>query len=355
MLADQPQVATLTFPAGGATGVASACTFQWTGVTAAQGYYLWVGTSPGATDVVNTGALPASNTSYTATSLPCGRTLYATIWTELAGDWLPGSSLTFTTAPEIAVLTSPASGATKVPVNGTIQWSSAPNAQAYRLTLGTRSGASNVLDTGVFQGVSQMVNNLPAQQTLYATLWTELAGVWWRSQSSFTTGPAVATLTSPAGGATGVVSACTFQWTGVAAAQGYYLYVGTSLGAKDVVNTGALPARNTSYTATNLPCGQTLYATIWTELAGDWLPGSSSTFTTAPQVAVLTSPASGATKVPVNGTIQWSGVPNAQAYRLTLGTRSGASDVLDTGVSQGVSQVVNNLPAQQTLYATLWT
>ena len=350
-----PAVAILTFPANGATGVAYPCTFQWTGVTGAQAYYLWVGTSPGARDVVNTGELPAGSTSYTVNDLPYEQTLYATIWTELAGDWLPGSSSTFTTAPQIAVLTSPASGATKVPVNGTIQWSGVANAQAYRLTLGTRSGGSDVLDTGAFQGVSQAVKNLPAQQTLYATIWTELAGVWWRNQSSFTTGPAIAILTSPVDGATGVAYPCTFQWTGVTGAQAYYLWVGTSPGARDVVNTGERPAGSTSYTVNDLPYEQTLYATVWTEVAETWWPGSSITFTTAPRIAVLTTFANGATNVPVNGTIRWTSVPDAQAHRLTLGTKSGASDVLDTGAFRGVSHAVNNLPAQQTLYATIWT
>ena len=158
-------------------------------------------------------------------------------------------------------------------------------------------------------------------------IWTELAGHWYSSSSTFTTVPTIATLTSPANGATRVPSPCTFQWTGVPAAQAYYLYVGTSPGAKDVVNTGGIPASSTSYTARNLPFGQTLYVTIWTELAGAWWPSQSS-FITVPPIAVLTSPADGATGVTSPCVFQWTGVAAAQAYYLWVGTSSGAQDVV---------------------------
>ena len=358
--ASAPAVATLTSPANGAKRVASPCTFKWTGVAAAQAYYLWVGTSPGAKDVVQTnGGLPASSTSYTATSLPYGQTLYATIWTELAGSWWPSSS-TFTTALQIATLTSPANGAKRVASPCTFNWTGVAAAQAYYLWVGTSPGAKDVVQTsgGLPAGsTSYTATSLPYGQTLYATIWTELAGAWWPSSSTFTTALQTAVLTSPANGATKVASPCTFNWTGVAAAQAYYLWVGTSPGAKDVVQTsGGLPAGSTSYTVNSLPYGQTLYATIWVELAGAWWP-SSSTFTTAPQIAVLTSPESDATKVASPCTFNWTGVAAAQAYYLWVGTSPGAKDVVNNGSlpASRTFYTARDLPCGQTLYATIWT
>jgi len=82
----------LTTPADGATNVDPDLHFQWTSITGAQGYYLYVGTSPGAKDIVNTGGLPNTYNSWPGIGLPFGKTLYVTIWTELAGVWWPGSS-----------------------------------------------------------------------------------------------------------------------------------------------------------------------------------------------------------------------------------------------------------------------
>jgi len=337
--------------------MASSCTFQWTGVAGAQAYYLYVGTSSGAQDVVNTGGLPAGNTSYTARNLPFGQTLYVTIWTELAGAWWPSQS-SFSTMPPIAVLTSPADGATGVTSPCVLQWTGVAGAQAYYLWVGTSSGAKDVVNSRELPATSTSYSakNLPCGQTLYATIWTELAGHWYSSSSTFTTVPAIATLTSPADGATRVGSSCTFQWTGVPAAQAYYLYVGTSSGAKDLVNAGSIPASSTSYTAKNLPFGQTLYATIWTELAGAWW-ASQSSFATVPPIAVLTSPADGATNVAFPCTFQWTTVAAAQAYYLWVGTSPGAEDIVNSRElpASSTSWTATSLPYVQALYATIWT
>jgi hypothetical protein len=61
----------------------------------------------------------------------------------------------------------------------------------------------------------------------------------------------------------------TFYWSAAAVPpQAYYLYVGTSPGAKDVVDSGERLAQ--SYTAAHLPAERTLYARLWTKIAGVW-------------------------------------------------------------------------------------
>ena len=49
--------------------------------------------------------------------------------------------------------------------------------------------------------------------------------------------------------------------------QAYYLYVGTTAGAKYLVNTGEM--LQTAYRAT-LPGGQLVYARLWTKVNGVW-------------------------------------------------------------------------------------
>jgi hypothetical protein len=270
----------LTTPVNGAANVFAPCLFQWTSAAAAQAYYLDVGTTPGAKDIVNSGTLLFSQTTCPAQSLPVSQTLYASIWTKLAGVWKPSYS-TFTTGQQIAMLTSFASGASRVPTTGTIAWTSAPYAQNYRLQIGTTPSAGDVVDTGPIKNLSVGVSGLPGRQMLYASLSTEIGGQWYSSMSTFTTMPVTAILKTPADGTVSVLSPCVFQWTAVDAAQAYCLDVGTTPGAKDVINSGTLPVTGTTYAAKSLPRGQTLYASLWTKLAGVWWP-SDGTFTTAP-------------------------------------------------------------------------
>jgi len=282
-----PAIAVLTTPADGATKVTSPCVFQWTGVPAAQSYYLWVGTSSGAEDVVNSRQLPASSTSYTAMSLPVGRTLYAAIWTELAGHWYSSCS-TFTTGPQIAALTAPANGATNAAPDCVIQWTSVAGAQGYYLWVGTSPGTSDIVNTGSLPNTSHSWPgiDLPLGQTFYVTIWTKLAGVWWSSNSTFTTSASVPTSsTAPNGassmvfpihGATNIDFGQPFQWTYSDHAGIYWLLIGTAHGGYDVSNSGPIyvPRRF----ITNLPIGTPLYGQLFVKTGGTWLLADDFTF-----------------------------------------------------------------------------
>src|SRR5262249_12152669 len=82
-----------------------------------------------------------------------------------------------------------------------------------------------------------------------------------------------------------------FHWTSVADALAYYLYVGTTPGSKDVVNTGEI--QTTSYTAPSLPTGQTLYARLYTKTTSGWQYSDASFVAGAPR-AYLLHPTDGA-------------------------------------------------------------
>ena len=115
------------------------------------------------------------------------------------------------------------------------------------------------------------------------------------------------------------------QWTPVANAQAYYLYVGTSRGAKDLVDSGELQV--TSYQAFGLP-GQVLYARLWTKKSGVWRY-TDITFTAATGAPVIkataTAPVNGATGVGPTSLIQWAAVPNAAKYYVYVGSTPGAN------------------------------
>jgi hypothetical protein len=355
-----PRLASLLAPANGATDAAVNETLQWTATPGAQAYYVDVGTSPGKSDVVNSGGLPPTQTTYTVSQLPQGRTLYATIWAQWAGNWYSSASSFATASMPVAALAKPQNQATYFAVNGSFQWSGAVGAQGYVLCVGTRPGAADIVNSGKLApsqtSYAAKPSLLPWARTLYATIWTKLSGTWWPSGSVFTTSPQIATLINTADGATDVGVSHTFKWNAISGAQGYYLDVGTTPGASDVVNTGGIQPRQTSFTATQLPRGRTLYATVWTELSGTWLPFETS-FSTVPQVATLTSPANGANGVDPESTFTWTAAPGAQGYILYVGTTPGAHDLVDVSESAGTTSYAafDDIPAKATVYVTVWT
>jgi hypothetical protein len=271
-----PVVATLTYPASGANNADLSLPLQWTTVFEAQAYYVYGGSTPGAKDLINTGEI--SQTSYLVANVPSGQTIYLRLWTKVAGIWGFTDSL-FSAAPIVASLVSPADGATGVDLSQPLQWTEVPKAQTYYVWGGSTPGGKDLINSGgVSQTAYRLANPPVSGHTIYLRLWTEVAGIWRYSESTFTPNVLAASLTYPANGATGVEASSLLQWTTVPSAQTYYVYVGSTVGARDLVNTGGIA--QTSYRAVSLPAGQTVFVRLWTEVGGIWRY-TDTTFTTA--------------------------------------------------------------------------
>jgi hypothetical protein len=357
--AAQTLAAQMTYPTDGATNADMSQPIQWTTVANVQAYYLYVGSTLGAKDLVDTGEI--QSTSYLAAGLPGGQMVFARMWTKINGTWISSDS-SFTTSaatvPIVATLTSPVNGATNVDMTLPMQWTTVLNAQAYYLYVGSTPGANDLVNTGEIQPTSYLATGVPGNQIAFARLWTKFGGIWRFSDSSFTPSPGVpvvATLTSPVNGATNVDMTLPMQWTTVLNAQAYYLYVGSTLGANDLVNTGEMQA--TSYLATGLPGGQTVFARLWTKVGGTWR-STDSTFTTAvavPVVATLTYPPNGGLNIDQNQPATWTTIANAQAYYLYIGSTPGANDLTNSGEILSTTLAMSGAPSGPMLYARLWT
>ena len=139
---------------------------------------------------------------------------------------------------------------------------------------------------------------LPTGPTLWARIWTEVSNGWTYEDVSFTVGPlATAYFAYPQTGATAVDPAVPFSWYPAAGAQQYYLDVGTSVGAKDLVDSNSLLPSKTSYQVPALPTGQTIWARIWTEVNGRWTYRDTSFVAAPPSHATFTSPQNGSMTV----------------------------------------------------------
>src|SRR5262249_37512288 len=146
--------------------------------------------------------------------------------------------------------------------------------------------------------------------------------------TTFTTGSGLAHLITPTNGATNVPLNQLFTWNTVSGAQAYYLYIGTTLGAKDVWSSGSTLA--TSATVPGLVNGKLYYARMWTQKGGAWFTVDT-TFTTLPGPAQIIFPPNGATNVDTNLTATWTTVGNAQSYAITVGSALGGADIYSSG------------------------
>ncbi len=223
--------ALFTYPTAGQQNVDTSKAFTWSTVPAAQAYYLYVGTTFGGYDLVNSGVLPASQSSFVVPALPTGQTLYARIWTEQNGVWGNAQDITFTAAQGKALFTYPTAGQQNVDTSKAFTWSTVPAAQAYYLMVGTSAGGYDLVNSGVLP-VSQssyVVPALPTGQTLYARIFTEINGSWGSWQDiTFTAAQGKALFTYPTAGQQNVDTSKAFTWSTVPSAQAYYLMVGTS-------------------------------------------------------------------------------------------------------------------------------
>lgn len=172
--------------------------------------------------------------------------------------------------PDVAVLQSPIDGAQAWDGSGPFVWTEVPGATAYYLYVGTSPGLKDVYDGGETQALSATVASLPLMQPLYAQVWTKAGGHWHAAAPIlFTSSKALpsdhAEFTNP--GKDGLDPSQTIAWTRAPGADAYYLYVGTALGRKDVVNFGETLAAE--YRASNLPRGVPLFFRIYTKRRGE--------------------------------------------------------------------------------------
>jgi len=127
--------AQLITPAPGASGVDPFQPFTWSSVPGAQAYYIYVGTSPGQTDIYNSSEIAPTLTSRTVLGLIGGQTYYVTLWTKINNTWnsvpssfstasqpLPSDANTFRSTVQqltgnVRLMTQ---GATNSPIPGTL-------------------------------------------------------------------------------------------------------------------------------------------------------------------------------------------------------------------------------------------
>jgi trimeric autotransporter adhesin len=145
-----PSCTTISAPANAATGVSLTPTITWAATPITASYVINVGTMPGGTDVIN-GMDVGNVTSYaipTASPLAYSTQYYVTVFPKNSIGQAAGcTESTFTTLTmPCPTVNSPSASATGVSTLPTITWSSVAAATGYRLTVGTTSGGTEILN-----------------------------------------------------------------------------------------------------------------------------------------------------------------------------------------------------------------
>jgi len=186
--------------------------------------------------------------------------------------------------PPAPTLVFPTNGSVIFPSAQSFSWSQTPGAMFYCLTVGTTPGGTDLTNSGLLTSshLSYSVAALPGSEALWARIYSYGQGLWTWSDVKFSaTGASTAAFIRPAAGATNVDTNAPFTWAPVASAGYYAVTVGTAVGGYDLLNSGLLEANQTSVSVPALPAGRTLWARVYSYIAGSWVHYSDVSFTAA--------------------------------------------------------------------------
>lgn len=257
---------------------------------------------------------------------------------------------------------SPAPGTTLTSSNVNFTWDAVPGATAYALSVGTTAGGSNLFARELGTGVSTSVSGLPTNgETLYVRFSYRCDGEWYYNDVTYTAATAepggeAPVITSPVPGSTLASSSATIAWRAGAGVTRYVLYVGTRLGARDVLLRDA--GQGLSASVWGLPTnGQTLYVRLWYRVGTAWryvdVTYAAARAGGGAGTPSITSPAPGSVLASSTATFTWSA--GASWYWLTIGSTAGGRDLYNVEQRTNLSATVSGLPTNgSTLYVLLW-
>ncbi|MDY0930627.1 T9SS type A sorting domain-containing protein [Chryseobacterium sp. CFBP8996] len=325
-------------PTGSATAVSLTPAFTWSAVTGATGYKLSIGTTAGATDILNNSDL-GNVLTYTyaqAPTLNYNTKYYYTLNSYSASSNSTGcSERNFTTKTLCPSVTAPASSATGVSIAPTFTWTANTDATGYRISIGTTAGATDILNNVDVGNVLTYIYNGTAlsYNTKYfytVNAYNGAIASMGCTERNFTTKTLCPSVTAPASNATGVSITPTFTWTANTDATGYRISIGTTAGATNILNNVDVGSVLTYTLPTSLAYGVKYFYTINAYNATATSVGCTErSFTTLTLCPTVSAPVSNAAGVSVTPTFTWAAVNNVTGYRISIGTTSGGTDVLN--------------------------
>ena len=336
-----PACSVVTAPANAATDISITPTISWSQSPLATSYEIAIGTTPGSTNI-----MPLTDVgnvlSYTvpaANALAYNSSYYVSVYPKNAiGSAIACNPSTFKTlvipCPSV---TAPTGSATGVSLTPAFTWSSVTGATGYKLSIGTTAGGTDILNSiDVGNVLTYTYNQAPAlnYNTKYfytVSSYSATSNSTGCTERNFTTKTLCPTVSAPASAATGVSLTPTFTWTANTDATGYRISIGTTAGGTDILNNFNVGNVLTYTLPTALNYGVKYYYTINGYNATATSTGCSErSFTTLTLCPTVSTPASNAVGVSLTPTFTWAAVNNVTGYRISIGTTSGGTNVLNS-------------------------
>ncbi len=253
---------------------------------------------------------------------------------------------TLSTTLDCPKITYPLEGISDVSVSPTVKWNaSISTVTGYRIVIAEDTNGTNIVDEATV--ASTVLEYTPSTSLdegtkYYVTVYAidgadESTGCTPISFTTEITIPACIKLSTPVDGAINVPLNTTLIWLppAITNATGYRISIGETLGGVEVEDKKDMGALNSYTRTTNWKTNQTYYVTVTAyNSAGDATGCTEVSFTTetiatVPDCTEFKSPINGAMGVSVNADLTWDANPKATGYRITIGTTSGANNVLD--------------------------
>ncbi len=269
---------------------------------------------------------------------------------------------------ECPSLTGPVNGAEDVPVTAEITWDAVEGVPGYIISIGTTPGGTEIDERSVGSALGYTPPlGLPEDSLIYVTLtlffFDQQPDIICQS-SSFRTedvvdAPPCTTLRNPADGATNVNIASNIAWNYAPTATNYRLTVGTSSGATDLVNNLEVGNVLSYNPPSDLPADTDIYVTVVPFNENDDAAGCQEQYfrtgaiATLPGCTSLISPVNGATDVPLTPILEWTAVPGATGYRITIGNSPFTAEILDNAFFMATSTLVIGFEANRTFFVTI--
>ncbi|WP_394970688.1 T9SS type B sorting domain-containing protein [uncultured Croceitalea sp.] len=266
-------------------------------------------------------------------------------------------------------LLNPVAGQANVAVESTIVWEEIPGVPGYRISLGTTPGGEDIISNRLVGSATffEPPLGLPENTQIFVTItlffFDNLDDIVCSSMS-FTTEslsevPECPILDNPENEAINVNVGTNITWDYSPRATSYILSVGTILGGTDIANNINVGNTLTYNPPVNLPTNTEIFIEITAlNRIGVAVNCTAQSFITAEIVsnlgcATLISPRDGDSNVPLTPILEWTDVPGATGYNLSIGTTPDNNDILDNGIFSNNRTLVLDFEPNSTLFITI--
>ncbi len=270
----------------------------------------------------------------------------------------------FVFAQSCPSLTAPLDGSTNVPVDTSISWNFVEGVTGYIVSIGTTSGGTDIINqTAVGSATTYTPQlGLPEDTQLYVTITLfffdqpniTCASETFRTQDVITV-PTCTNLNNPLNGATNVNGATNIRWNYASGATSYHLRIGTSAGGTDILdqNVGNVLSYNP---VVDLPASTQIFVSVIPNNEnGSANACTEESFTigaiaTLPGCTTMISPANGAINVPLTPLLEWTNVPDATGFKVTIGNSPFTAEILNNVTFFTNSTFVINFEPNRTFF-----